>query len=174
MRVLSQDRNVRETPDLESPTARDRLERAMVALDHRFEGWREALRQDAVESISRVGAVRMYRGIRVPVYDMVAAPLVRGIETLSRHFVEEAAPIVSAEVGRATSELEMVGRGMIEPLEFTAEQVDLVIARGAFEGNIAFRRRFEGTLIETVDALYQQRIRTHLEAQLKAILAAWA
>lgn len=172
--MLGQDRNSRGTPAEPVPTSEVLVERALLVLDRRFEGWREALQQDAVESISRVGLIRQYRGVLLPVHDMVAAPLARAVDTLTRRFIEEAAPIVANEVGRPTSELEMLGRGLIEPLAIAPAEADLVIARGAFEGNITWRRRFETTLVETVDTLYTRRVRSYLQAQLKAILAAWA
>lgn len=157
------------------PDVQRMVDETLRLLDSRQAAWGDAVRQDAVEAVSRMAWLAKVRdGVRVPVHDLYVAPLRRVVSRLAQDFIERAAPPVADFLGRRVSELVLAGRGVVEELELAPEAVDLHARRGWTEGELDFRLRFEREVQAHVAGVYATHIRTHLGKQLEAVARTWA
>jgi hypothetical protein len=147
----------------------------LETLDARQAAWAEAVRQDAVESVARMTYMRKVRqGVRVPVHDMFIVPLARASESLTRKFIEQAAPPVALFLGCSANKLVLTGNGCVEDLDIPASESDIHFSRGWTEPELDFRLRFERDLRGHVSELYGTRVRRHVGHQLESITRSWA
>jgi hypothetical protein len=157
------------------PDVQRMVDETLRSLDTRQAAWADAVRQDSVEAVSRMGWIAKVRdGVRVPVHDLYVAPLRRVVARLAQDFIERAAPPVADFLGCRASELVLAGRGVVEELELTHDQVDLSAKRGWSEGELDFRLRFEREVQAHVAAVYATHIRAFLGRQLEAVARVWA
>ncbi len=149
----------------DAPTpVKEAVQTALARLDERARGWRESVRQDAAESVARVGWRRQVRGVRVPVRDLFVTPVERAADAVARRFAVALLPGDEDRAARAAAE---AAAPLVPPGE-----ADLVIKRGLTEKTVPFRRRFEEAILEHVDSLYADVMRPAFEARLRRIVAA--
>jgi hypothetical protein len=156
------------------PNIQSIVHATLETLDARQAAWAEAVRQDAVESVARMTYMRKVRhGVRVPVHDMFIVPLARASESLTRKFIEQAAPLVALFLGCSANKLILTGNGCVEELDIPSSQSDIYFSRGWTEPELDFRLRFERDLRGHVSELYRSRVRQHVGRQLESITQSW-
>jgi hypothetical protein len=160
----------------DSPTALSALlAEARTELQARHDAWSQAMVQDAIESMRRLGRWHLIRrGCRVPVHDLYCVSMWRQAERLARRFVEQGAASLSKGDPAATAEAVLAGQGCIEGLALEPSQVDRVYTQGTFESPVDFLRRFESELCSHVDSLFEQRLSAWFGETLDRVCAAWA
>lgn len=158
-----------------APDVQRLVDRTLAAYAGRHKQWGDAARQDAVESVRRMGRWHLVRtGCRVPLYDLYFLSLRRAGDQLARGFINEAALPVADALARSPAQLMLAGKGCIAPFDLPRESVDLVVKQGLFEADLAFAMRFEQEVIERLEWLYAAQLRRHLAETITRITDAWA
>ena len=142
-------------------------------LDKRAPLWEAAMRQDAIESITKLSWSQTRRGCRVPVFDLYVIPMRRSAVHLVKQFLEHASVEVAATLGRPVDELKEVGFRCTSKLNLSAEEMDVTIARDFWEARVTYRVRFEEELQTHTNQVYSTHVRPFLTDQIEAILTAW-
>ena len=149
------------------------MNNALNELDEYRSGWFQAVRQDAVETFPRLGWWRQCRiGCRVPVVDMVIAPLKRNLRTVAQGFITDAAELLSHETGQSAPSLELVGRGVELEWWVDPTEADFVFRRGWMQSSVPARRQFEDELLIHLEATYRTLVRAQLHSLMVQIIEA--
>lgn len=145
-------------------------DQALARYDARLEQRRQALRNDAVESVRHLGWLYTVRqGCSLPLSELVVEPMIYGASHQLRGHIAALAEVLIAHPARRTRAVEAASARWLEPIQVPAAARSVVIRRLWNEDAVTWARRFERELLSAVDALHRAHFRPEFEARLDAI-----
>ncbi len=144
--------------------------RALAAYDERLVRHRDAIRNEAVESIGRVPWWRLVTsGCTPPVGVLVIQPMIYAATHLLRAHIEALATTIGKDARRRDRFRRLATERWLTPIQVPAEARRVQITRVWNEPAPMWIRRFEAELRASVDALHRDHFRPEFEARLEAI-----
>lgn len=145
-------------------------DQALARFDARLEQRRQALRNDAVESVRHLGWLYTVRqGCSLPLSELVVEPMIYGASHQLRAHITALAEVLIARPGRRARAIEVASARWLEPIHVPAAARSFVIRRVWNEDAVSWARRFEQELLGAVDALHRDHFRPEFESRLDAI-----